>query len=246
MDKDRPTPQLVRDLLNHGRQVSLQQLCLPHDLDAAAVNELGTSIGREIRLTAGETLYRQGQTLEALYVVAQGVLKTVLVDGGESDQITGFFFPRELLGLDALHDHRHVCTAIAIDESVVNVIPMYQLEHTLLEAPALRDGIERLLAKELTEHEELLAVVNQRSALERVAVFFFSLSCRLGNNGVAATEFSLALRRAEIANYLGLATETASRAIGSLRARGILSGYGKRVNISNPIALRNLAVWGTP
>lgn len=235
---------LLRDLVEYGRKASLEQLCLPHTLDAAAFNELESSVARKIDLMPGDTLFRQQQTLKALYVVVRGALKTMLVDGGEADQITGFFFPGELLGLDALHENRHACTAIAIDASTVKVLPLARLEAAMRQTPALRDGIERLLVRALTEQEQLLAVVNQRPAEERIAVFFFSLSCRLSANGSVAPEFSLPMKRSEIANYLGLAPETASRAITSLRNRGILDGYGKRVQITDPTALRNLAVWG--
>lgn len=243
MNRSRNAP-LLRDLVEYGRKASLEQLCLPRTLDATVLDELEPNVAREIDLMPGQTLFRQHQPPQALYVVGRGALKTVLVDGGEADQITGFFFPGELVGLDALHEDRRACTAIAIDASSVKVLPLDHLQAAMRDAPALQQEIERLLVRALTEHEQLLAVVNQRPASERIAVFFFSLSCRLSANGSVAPEFSLPMNRSEIANYLGLAPETASRAIAGLRNLGILAGYGKHVHITDPTALRNLAVWG--
>lgn len=202
-----PTPS-ISELLRISRQVSIHELCLPHALQHPALAQLEQSVARELRLRRGQTLFRQGHGLHALYVVSQGLIKTVLVDGAEEAQIVGFHFPHELVGLDALHEREHVCTAMAVAPSRVHVLPLHRLEEVMQTAPALRAAIDGLISKSLVEHEQLLAVVNQRPALERVAVFFFSLSCRLGRDGRATSELSLALSRREIANYLGLATET--------------------------------------
>jgi len=96
----------------------------------------------------------------------------------------------------------------------------------------------------LAEHEQLLAVVDQRPVLKQLAVFSYSLCCRLGHDGEAACEMALSMTRPDIANYPCVATETASRAIVQLRAMGIPDGYGKQVRIVDPHGLRSLPWWG--
>lgn len=238
-------PPRINELLRVGRDASIQELCLPHALDPSATAELDGSMTRERQLRRGQTLFRQGHGLHALYVPSQGVIKTVLVDGGaEKPQVLGFHFPGELVGLDALYRREHVCTAVAAAPSRVQVLPLHRLEEAMHQVPALREAIDALIRKSLVEYEQLLAVVNQRPALERVSVFLFSLSCRLGQDSRAASELSLPLSRGDIANYLGLASETVSRAISRLQAVGILEGYGRRMRIADPQRLREWAVWG--
>lgn len=141
-----PVAPSLEELLNRGREVSLHKLCLPHSLGPAAASELEQSVARESHLAPGTRFFRQGEAFQALYVVAKGLLKTVLTDGGEVDQITGFFFPHDLIGLDALHDGTCICSAIAVEPSVVHMVPVERLTRAMSEAPTLRQGIERLMA----------------------------------------------------------------------------------------------------
>jgi len=230
----------ISDLLRMSREASIHELCLPHALSPQALEELKKSGARARELKRGERLFRQGYGLHAVYAVSAGLLKTVMVDSEGREQIIGFHFPRDLVGLDALHHRAHVCMATAVVASRVCVIPLHALEQTQTQAPALRGAFERLISKALAEHEQLLMVVNQRSAVERIAVLLFSLACRMGQNEEPATELSLPMPRTDIGNYLGLATETVSRAIHDLQTAGVLEGHGKHLRIVDP---RRLAEW---
>lgn len=234
----------ISELLRSSREASIQELCLPHSLGPKALIQLEGGASRERRLRRGERLFRQGHGLHALYVVTRGLLKTVIVDREGREQITGFHFPYELVGLDALHIREHVCMAVAVKASGVRVLPLHRLEDAMQRVPALREAIGRLIGKVLVEHEQLLMVVNQRSAVERVAILLFSLACRLGRDDQASTTISLGMSRAEIANYLGLAPETVSRAIRKLQHAGILEGRGKHMRIVDPARLAEWAVSG--
>ena len=52
------------------------------------------------------------------------------------------------------------------------------------------------------------------------------------------------MTRPDIANYLGVATETVSRALAQLRTMRILDGSGKQVRIVDPQRLQWLALQG--
>lgn len=244
MDGNPGSSRSLSELLCYAREAGLDELCSSRALDPTAWEELRSRVARRIHLRPGDALFQQRQPLRGVYVVSHGLLKTVLVNGGETEQIAGFCFPGEWQGLDALHKRSHVCSAFAVEASAVDSVPPHLLRQAMSEAPSLRDGIEGLVASSLAGHKQWLAVVNQRPALERVAVLVFILSCRLGSNGLAALEFRLAFSRADLANYLGLAPETATRAIVRLRALGILSGYGKHVRIDDMRALLELVLWG--
>lgn len=234
----------ISELLRISREASIQELCLPHSLGPRALIQLEGGAARERRLRRGEKLFRQGHGLHALYVVSRGLLKTVIVDREGREQITGFHFPCELVGLDALHRREHVCMAMAVVASRVHVLPLHCLDEATERMPALREALEHLIGKTLVEHEQLLMVVNQRSAIERVAILLFSLSCRLGRDGQPATEMSLPMSRADIANYLGLVPETVSRSIRKLQRAGVVEGRGKHIRVVDPVLLGEWAVSG--
>lgn len=238
----------VLDLLQYSRNASINELCLPHALPPLALAQLGDEVARERRLVRGERLFRQGHGMHALYCVTEGVLKTVIVDDEGREQITGFQFPTELVGLDALPRREHVCMSTAVTASRVRILPLHRLQDAMQHAPALRDALVSLIGRALAQHEQLLLVVNQRSSIERVAILMLSFSCRLGFNGSIASVFRLSMSRAEIANYLGLAQETVSRAFQRLEKAGILAVRGKQLRIVDAALLIECAVsgWSTP
>lgn len=224
-------------------EAGIDALCLPHALDSDAMVALG-KLGDEREIARGERLFRQGSGLHALYVIKDGVLKTVMLDCEGREQVIGFHFPGDLVGLDALRSGEHVCVGIAVVKSQVGVIPMHRLKAQLRDDKSLNQALLMLASKLLVEHEQLLMLVNQRSSIERVAVLLFSLACRLGGCGRVATELSLPMSRRDIANHLGLAMETVSRAIHALQSEGVISGYGKNMKILAPMRLRQWAMLG--
>ncbi|MFM8152981.1 MAG: cyclic nucleotide-binding domain-containing protein, partial [Polynucleobacter victoriensis] len=68
----------------------LGQFCLPVGLSADDANKIDTLVTERVRLKKGDSLYRQGEPLTAVYGIKFGTLKTeyALPDGRE--QITGF------------------------------------------------------------------------------------------------------------------------------------------------------------
>lgn len=221
-------PANIGDLLHYGQQASPQALCLPHELGARGLRQIESLPMREHHLARGELLFRQGHGLHALYLVTRGVFKTALVDSMGQSQIMGFHYPRQILGLDAFHSRQHICMASVIIDSAVRVLPLHCLNAVIHEVPALQETLSRLLSQSLAEHEQLLMIVNRRSADQRVAILLFSLACRLGRDGRAARELTLPMSRADFGNYLGLAVETVSRALRELQEAGLITRAGRR------------------
>jgi CRP/FNR family transcriptional regulator len=96
----------------------------------------------------------------------------------------------------------------------------------------------RLLARAGTVARELLTLIRDKEAQQRVAGFLLSVSSRLQVRGLRGGEFRLGMNREEIANYLGLRSETVSRCFTELARREIIKVRAKRVQILQPTALR--------
>ncbi len=234
----------LADLVTQSRRASIHELCQPRTVDAQFQNRLGHWTGRDMHLRRGESVFRQGDALHSVYMLRRGTLKTVLVSEYVEDQILAFHFPGELIGLDALNRRAHVNSAVAMEPCRVHVFPVTRLEGLMNSAPPLQQAVLHLISSALVEQQQLLAVINRRTALERVAVLLLSLCCRLGNGGLPASQFLMPISRADMANYLGLATETVSRCISRLHHEGILAGQGKRIRVVDLPALMSRAVSG--
>ncbi len=222
-------------------QCMLSELCLPIGIDEPDLERLDRIIHRSRPLKRGEHLFHQGDPFRAIYAVRSGCLKTYTVSDDGAEQITGFFLPGELVGLDAITSERHHGSARALETTSFCEIPFDQLEDLSGELPSLRKQLLRLMSKEIVRDQDLLMLLAKKTAEERLAALLISLSTRFKERGFSATEFNLAMARNDIANYLGLAVETVSRLFTRFQEQGILGVNGKHVRILDLPALRMMS-----
>ncbi len=78
-------------------------------------------------------------------------------------------------------------------------------------------------------------------APERVATFPLNLSERFGQRGLSTQEFYLSMARQDIANYLGITLETASRTFRQLHDDGLIAVERRYVCIRDRARLEVLA-----
>ena len=124
-------------------QCMLSELCLPIGIDGEDLEQLDQIIHRSRPLKRGEHLFRQGDAFRAIYAVRSGSLKTYTVSDDGAEQITGFFLPGELVGLDAITAERHPGSARALETTSFCEIPFDQLEDLSGRLPSLRKQLLR-------------------------------------------------------------------------------------------------------
>lgn len=222
-------------------ECSLLQLCLPVTLDADDIEQLDDIVQRRRPLRRGEYLYRAEDSFRAIYAVRAGSLKTSVLSYSGEEQITGFHLPGEILGLDAINDNRHPCSAMALETTSVCEIPFENLECLSLQIPSLQQSLLRIMSKEIFKDQELLHAVAKRSADERLAIALLSLSNRFGRRGLSRKRFRLPMSRAELSNYLGLAPETMSRLFRRFQEQDLITASGKEIALRDVQALRELS-----
>jgi CRP-like cAMP-binding protein len=100
----------------------LGQFCLPVGISSTDIAKIDTLVKERVHLQKGESLYRHGEPLIAVYSIRFGTLKTeyCLEDGRQ--QVIGFHLPGEILGLDGIGDGHYQSEAIALEESEVCII----------------------------------------------------------------------------------------------------------------------------
>lgn len=220
----------------------LYDLCLPAGLDSNDLDKLEQTVKRSQAIQKGEFIFRHGEPLKSLYAVRSGTIKLIRdTDQGE-EQILGFYFPGELLGLDAIESSMHRCSAVALETSSFCAFPYIRLEELGRDIPGLQQQMLRLMSKELVLENEMLLSICNKKADERVATFLLNLSQRFERLGYSSSQFKLSMSRQEIATYLGLTIETVSRIISRFQKDGILTTERKQVMIEDMTRLQNLCV----
>ncbi len=97
---------------HHDFQIScsncrLAQICLPIALEATDIDKLDSIIQRGRPLRKGDHVFRQDETFKAVYAVRSGTLKAYSTTNNGQEQVTAFYFPGEILGMDGISKNRH-------------------------------------------------------------------------------------------------------------------------------------------
>ena len=97
------------------------------------------------------------------------------------------------------------------------------------------------MSSEITYDQEMLLLLNKKSAEERLASFIYNLSERFGERGFSRKEFRFTMTRGEIGNYLGLTVETISRLLSRFQKADLIKVEGKFITILDNDALAKAA-----
>ncbi|HCH31963.1 MAG TPA: transcriptional regulator FNR [Oceanospirillaceae bacterium] len=218
----------------------LVSMCLPLALTQPEMTQLDGIIKKSAPYRRGESIFRQGDAFTSIYAVRAGMVKTTVVNTLGEEQITGFYFPGELLGLNGLHENVYSGTAIALETVSLCEIPFLKLDELSALLPELRRQLMRQMSQEISDEQNMMLVLAKTSAEEKLGNFLIRLSLRFKRLGFSATQFRLTMSRVDIGNYLGLAVETVSRTLTKLQQRGVIKVAGKEITILDMDGLSGL------
>jgi len=242
---DEQTPRCEGQNNQHQYQVScancrLANLCLPIALEANDIDRLDSIIQRGRPLRKGELIYRQNEPFHAVYAVRSGAFKAFTSADDGSEQITGFYFPGEILGMDGIGDNRHASSAKALETAAICEIPFDRLGELSAHIPNLQRHFLRLMSREIAEDRQLITLLSKSSAEQRIAALLLNISARHTRRKLSANAFRLPMSRTDIGNYLGLTVETVSRIFSRFQKAGLLAVDNKEIVILDPVLLREI------
>ncbi|MBI3936959.1 MAG: fumarate/nitrate reduction transcriptional regulator Fnr [Betaproteobacteria bacterium] len=235
-----PKPVDVTRLKTVCSACSLRELCLPAGLDSAALAEVDRLVNRRRHVKRGDYLYHAGGALQALYAIRSGFMKSCVLHEDGREQVAGFHMMGDLMGMDAISTARHMCDAVALEDTEVCEIPFAYLEQLSRELPSLQHHFHRMMSREIVRDYGVMLLLGSMKAEERLAAFLLNLSQRFAARGYSSSEFNLRMTREEIGSYLGLKLETISRVLSRFQEDGLISVRHKHVKITDLAALRAL------
>jgi len=237
MDTNNPAPSCSHCLA--------RQHCLSARLEGEALHNYEQmvcflNVPRQTRLVT------RGAPLTQLYSVRQGQFKTETRAPGGASQVTGWYLPGQMLGLDALADGHYVSDAIALCDSAVCAIPYQALATAMTADPALMGQFHHLLGEELVRRHSAMLLLGSARAPQRMASFLLELASQqakgqeMGQRGQRALR--LCMPREDISSYLGLAVESVSRLLSRFRAEGLITVSNRAISLLDVPRLQQLAV----
>ncbi|HTF97564.1 MAG TPA: fumarate/nitrate reduction transcriptional regulator Fnr [Cellvibrio sp.] len=231
---------------SHDQRVScgncrLNTICLPISLSIDDIDKLNKIVQRGKPLQKGDYLYRANDSFASVYAIRSGAVKaTTLSDSGE-EQVTGFYLPGEVVGMDGIADNRYANSVVALETASVCEIPFYRIEELSLQISNLQRHLFQLMSREITQDQQIITLLSKSNAEERVAALLLSISSRNNRRQLSATAFRLPMSRTDIGNFLGLTIETVSRIFTRLQKQDVINVDKKEVVIKNMEQLRSIA-----
>lgn len=235
---------------NHDFSVScsdcrLSSICLPIALQTEEIDQLDEIIQRNKPLHKGEHLFRVNDAFGSVYAIRSGTLKAYTITDSGQEQVTGFYYPGEIIGMDGISKNKHASSAKALETAAICEIPFEKLGDLSMQIPSLQRHFFQLMSHEITEDQQLITLLSKNTAEERIAALLLSISSRNSRRKLSAVALRLPMSRTDIGNYLGLTVETVSRIFSRLQKQGVLNVENKEITILDVDALRSMSNTGS-
>lgn len=179
-----------------------------------AIIDVMQRLGVRMAFAKGEEIFGQEEDADLIYAVVSGAVRTTRLLSDGRRQVGAFYYPGDLVGLEAGPAHRFSAEAL-------NACTLLVVKRSALQAfsgdGALDRAIFEATRRELERTQEHLLVLGRKSAAEKVASFLMDLAQREDGEHVA-----LPMGRQDMADYLGLTIETVSRMVTQLQASKVV------------------------
>ncbi len=188
------------------------------------------------RLNVGQHLFHEGDDAEHVYEVERGMLRLARVMENGRRQIIAFALPGDIVGFPEGNVHHTDCDAIT--DSVVEGYRQSALD-VCNPNPDLHRRLTRAALNEICAMQDHFMLLSSKTATEKTASFLITLTDRIGKSFSDGIHVEIPMRRVDIADFLGLTTETVCRTITKLRKAGLIKlETPQKIKVIDPPGLR--------
>jgi CRP/FNR family nitrogen fixation transcriptional regulator len=179
-------------------------------------------------------IFGEGESADYVYKIVSGSVRAYKVLSDGRRQVTAFYLPGDVFGIESGSDHSY--SAEAIDKANILVVRRSSLFSTAECDSEVARHLWSITAAELrrSQNHALLLI---KTAKERIATFLLDMAERLAAKGFV----ELPMSRQDIADYLGLTIETVSRTLTLLSEKSTIQFLAsRRIVLRNPSQLNKL------
>ena len=170
----------------------------------------------------GQWLVQPGDAAGTVFMLRSGHAHVSRITRDGKRQILSFLFPGDFFGFT--YESRYVYGAHAVSDVTICRISRAAFDDYVATHPQLDRRIRVQLTRMLDSAQELIFTLGRKSAVERVASFLWYLHYRQSKLGLHGSRpiAAIPMSRADIADFLGLTSESVSRALTQLRQDGLI------------------------
>ena len=187
----------------------------------------------------GETIFDEGDSLNGIYCIKDGVCKLSKLSDNGKDQIVKLVKKGELLGQRSLISEESTnLSAVAIEDMQVCFIPKQEILQFFNENNQFSLNMMKSVCGDLKDADDNMVNLAQKTVKQRLAETLLKLESDFGSNDDGSLK--LQLSRDEIAGMIGTATESCIRLLSEFNKEGWISLQGKKITITNKKELQRL------
>ncbi|MEH6535746.1 MAG: Crp/Fnr family transcriptional regulator [Psychroserpens sp.] len=180
----------------------------------------------------GEVIFEEGDTINGVFCIKDGVCKLSKLSPNGKDQIIKLVVKGDLLGQRSLIGEESAnLSAIALNDMEVCFIPKSEIMYDLQKNPKFSLDMLQQMAHDLKESDNTIVNIAQKSVKNRVADVLIYLNAHFGVDQKGY--LSINLSREDYANIVGTATESAIRILSQFKKDGLISTQGKQIKIED-------------
>lgn len=211
-----------------------QPFCLQSLVDGEQLKLFKKALRKKGPYQRGDLIYRAGMPFNSLYFVQQGSVKTEVCTINGVTEVTAFHLMGELLGLDSIGSDSYPADAVAMEETWLCELSFAQLQSVCSSCDSFQKALIMRLGRTLNADVYQWALARNLKAKQKVAWFIFDLFKRVSSRHSADLQtIPLPMRKTDIANYLGLAPESLSRALLALEKDGMIINQSKNIFLAD-------------
>jgi len=189
-----------------------------------------------------QILFHENAPASGLYVLCHGTVKLYQSGRFGRDYILSVAGPGEVLGeLPLDPSTEYSASAEALTESQVCYLPRERLTRFIELHPMTGVRLIAALSDSLIAARHKVRDMVLKPAATRLAELLVQLAGNGGTNGDASRHITLAYSRRDIAEMIGVSTETAVRLLAALKARGVIATHGRDLTVTDIDKLQRLA-----
>ncbi|MEY4835142.1 MAG: hypothetical protein RI980_1257 [Bacteroidota bacterium] len=187
----------------------------------------------------GEPIFYEGDTLNGIYCIKDGVCKLSKLSDNGKDQIVKLVKKGELLGQRSLISEESTnLSAIAIEDMQVCFIPKQEILQFFNENNQFSLNMMKSVCGDLKDADDTMVNLAQKTVKQRLAEVLIKLETDFGIHEDGSLKIQLS--REEIAGIIGTATESCIRLLSEFNKEGLISLLGKKITITNKKELQRI------
>ena len=188
----------------------------------------------------GEPIFEEGETVNGIYCIKDGVCKLSKLSANGKDQIVKLVKPGELLGQRSMiSDEPANLSAVALEDMEVCFIPRTEVLQFFNNNNQFSMNIMKSICGDLKESDDHMVSMAQKTVKERLAETLLYLEDTFGRNEDGSLHIQLS--REELAGMIGTATESCIRLLSEFNKSGLIDLNGKKISIIDRSKLKRLA-----